>query len=142
MAANIVWKMSAGGLGGFMTDLPLGSNLFADLTADENATGGFDYRCAFLHNTGGDSYDQGTVMVDSDLILLGLDPNGIRSDVASVAVTINNSGESPVDVQFQDSPVILDSMLPGSCVAIWFRRTINPLQGNETVVFRLITEGV
>jgi hypothetical protein len=125
-----------------MTDLILSSNLFADLTADQNAAGGFDYRCAFLHNPSGDSYDQANIMVDNNQILLGFDPHGIRSDVASAAVTINNGGESPVDVQFQDSPVILDSMLPGSCVAIWFRRTINPLQGNETVVFRLITEGV
>lgn len=142
MESRIVWKLSTGNLGGGVTSNVLGSDLFHDLSADENATGGFDYRCAFLCNDNPNTFDQVTIRVDNPIIHLGLDPAGVMPLVGAQAAIISGPRQQPVGVDFQDTPLILASIPPRSCVAIWFRRSIDPLQAGETVVFRLITAGI
>lgn len=153
VASDMKWYLS-GGSGNTNPNASLGgeisatevvtntlANLFDNVSAVEAAAGDVEYRCAYLKNTHGtDTLNAVKLWVESNtpssgtIIAIALDPAGITNGVSPPAVVASPLDENspPPGVDFNLSPLPVDqasaitigNMVAGSCIAVWFRRTV------------------
>lgn len=121
------------------TEMNLGTplnNLFDDITGDENAASDVEYRCIFVLNNHPTLTLQSAVMwVNSQVaggasIAIGLDPAGnvAKGSASAQAAQAASEGAAPAGVTFS-TPTLkgdglsIGNLAPGTCRAIWLRRT-------------------
>lgn len=110
------------------------NDLFDDVSGAANAEETSEYRCVFIVNKNtsftwtAPSLWFGSLPALSN-IAVGLDPTAASAVHATgrQAVTVNSTLTPPAGVTFStptsESPLSLGSIPPGSCKAVWFRRT-------------------
>lgn len=111
------------------------NNLFDNISGDENASSGVDYRCFFVHNSNSSGTLYSTVIWTSGQVAggasfdLGLDPSGNTAIGSSnQAVTIAAETVAPVGVTFSNpvsksGGLSIGDLSPNQCRAVWIRRT-------------------
>lgn len=111
-------------------------NLFDDQSTSDQVDGIVDYRCVFAANFNGSlslrdavAYLPGPYPTQST-IAIGADPAGIVGvgDSSSQAAIIVDGTTAPTGVSFSSpvtlpSAVVVGDLTPGTCRAIWVRRT-------------------
>jgi hypothetical protein len=118
-----------------ITDATL-NNLFDNISGDENAASGVDYRCFFVHNNNtGLVYQSVVAYISAEVsgganIAIGADPFASTTvgSTPAQAVTIANETTAPTGVSFtspvtKSTGISLGDINAGFCKAIWVRRT-------------------
>lgn len=110
-------------------------NLFDNISGDENAASDVEYRCIVIANdtASGNSWTAPKAWIASEVaggasIAIGLDPIGVVAKAAQVAAVIANENTAPAGVAFsapttKTAGLTVADVPPGSCFALWFRRT-------------------
>jgi hypothetical protein len=118
-----------------LTDATL-SNLFDQISGDENAASTVDYRCMFVHNNHGSlTWESVKVWIPSETAggastAIGLDPVGVSTlgSGSAQAATIANELTAPAGVTFsapttKSAGLAVGNVAAGSVFPIWVRRT-------------------
>ena len=127
-------------LGGFMstTQVPdaTANNIFDDLSGDENAAGVVEHRCIFVHNNHATNIWFGVrawMAADApggSVYAIALDGTGITpaGSANAQAERVANERTAPAGEAFsapttKATGLLIGDMAPGTCAAIWVRRT-------------------
>jgi hypothetical protein len=109
--------------------------VFDDIGGLEGYNGDAEYRCLYLQNDGGDTY-QLQVWISyqpagDDTLEIGLDAGGVNG----VATTVANENAAPAGVSFSspatEGAALTVTLAAGDFVALWLRRSISPAQRPE-----------
>jgi hypothetical protein len=135
-------------IGGFISstewDGGVKNDVFDDVTPEENAAGLTDYRCVFIRNSSAaDSWLDVKIWLEQVAggsgIAIGLDPTGVVAEDSASAQTVSviDDVSAPPGVVFSaptsGSPISIGNMGPGTCQAIWIRRStslVSPVSGD------------
>lgn len=110
-------------------------NLFDDVTGDENAASNVDYMCFFVENNHATiTWLNPIAWISAEgagtTHAIGLDPAGVvaKGSASAQAATIANDLAAPAGVTFshpttKPGGLAIGNMAPGTCQAIWVRRT-------------------
>lgn len=140
--------------GRYMSTTVLANNsangLFLNVTASQNAANQVEYACLFVHNAHPtDTLTNPLVYVPAEVsggtsVAIGLDPTpaSAADATAAQALTIANTTTAPAGVAFSAplttaAALVLGSLGPGQCRAIWVRRTAanTPAMSGDGVTF-------
>lgn len=118
-----------------LTDATL-HNLFDQITGDENAASDVEYRCIFVHNNHATlTWELPFVWITAEtgggaVAAIGLDPAGVtpKGQASAQAATVANEQTAPAGVTFsapttKGAGLAVANVPPGSCFAIWVRRS-------------------
>lgn len=127
-------------IGGFMssteiTDATL-HNLFDKVTGDENAASEAEYRCLFIHNDHATlTWEAVKVWLSAEVAggasaAIALDGTGVVAEdlVTAQAERVANENTAPTGETFsapttKGAGLSVGDMGPGTCIAVWVRRT-------------------
>jgi hypothetical protein len=108
------------------------NNLFDDISAAEAAAGRTEYRCVFVHNTHAtDTAFNVQVQLNNDAAggstyAIASDNIGVtaQASASAQAATVASETTAPSGTSaFGTSALTIGTMGPGTCAAVWVRRT-------------------
>lgn len=160
-AGNSNAGTAAGSLGKYISTTEIANNtlhnIFDVVSGAENQAQESEYRCIFLHNAHATiSLENTKVYVASQVaggasIAIGVDPTAASAigSAAAQAVEIANEDTAPAGVAFSTpvdaaSALVVGTLAPGQCRAIWLRRTTanSAALANDGFTLRIIGESL